>query len=132
MNIEFLKQNILFLWFEWHFFDVPREILKAWKNFLKFNLNYFSVPTLVKTFFYYWRRYKINYGRSFNPGRYFQVFVFNSFSRFVGAVLRFFLIILSLFFEVLIFFLGLVLFLVWFALPVLIALGFIIGVRLLF
>jgi hypothetical protein len=44
---EILSNNIVSLYLEWHFFDASRNILLAWKNFLKFNLNYFSIPLLL-------------------------------------------------------------------------------------
>lgn len=119
-----LRQNIIFLWLEWQFFEAPRGILKAWRNYLKFNLNYFSVPVLLKTFFSPWRRYQYSYGRGFNLGRYFETFTFNMMSRIIGAVLRLFFIFLGLFCEIFIVFGGLVIFLGWLALPLLVLFGF--------
>ncbi|KPJ57079.1 hypothetical protein AMJ49_02840 [Parcubacteria bacterium DG_74_2] len=125
-------QNILFKWIFWHFYDVPKEILKAWKNFLKFNLNYFSVPLLSRTFFYYWRGYRWSYGRGFDLGRYAETFVSNMISRILGAFLRSILIVIGIVTEIFFFFLGLILFFSWFFLPIVLLVSFFYGFRFLF
>ncbi len=126
------RQNIISLWLEWHFFDVPKSILQGWKNYLKFNLNYFSIPVLFKTFFSPWRRYGMSYGKGFNPGRYFEVFIFNLFSRSVGAVLRIFFMVMGLLAEIFIVLSGAVMFLGWLALPLLLLFGLLSGFKILF
>ena len=127
-----MKKILLFQCLSWYFIDCPREILGAWRNFLLFGLDYFSIPLLFKTFFSHWRRTYVPYGRGFSPSRYFQTFVFNLFSRLVGAVLRTFFIIAGVLVEAGIFFAGLVIFLVWLLLPVLLIIIFIFSLRLIF
>jgi len=127
-----MKKILLFQCLTWYFIDCPREILSAWRNFLLFGLDYFSIPLLFKTFFSHWRRTYVPYGRGFSPSRYFQTFVFNLFSRLVGAVLRTFFIIAGVLVEAGIFFAGLVIFLVWLLLPVLLIIIFIFSLRLIF
>ena len=120
------KRNILFQWLFWHFLEVPREILKAWKNFLLFNLNYFSIVLLLKTFFSHWRRYKwTNQERGFNIGRFFECFFSNLISRILGAVIRTVLIFIGLLVEVFIIFAGAVMFIGWLILPALLICGLI-------
>ncbi len=125
------KQNIFFQWISWQFFDVPKNILKAWKNFLKFNLNYFSVIFLLKTLFSPWRRYKMSYGKGFDIGRYVEVFFSNLLFRILGAVMRSFLIIIGLLVEVLIIFVGIALFFSWLILPAILIFGLYHGFRIL-
>lgn len=127
-----LERNIISLWIEWQFFDVPRSILRGWGNYLKFNLNYFSVSTLLKTFFSPWRKYSLAYGKGFNLRRYFEVFIFNLMSRIIGAVLRLFFIFLGLLTEILIILAGAVIFFGWLVLPVLLVAGIFYGFRILF
>jgi len=114
---NFLNENIFFLLIEWHFFDVPKKILAAWKNFLKFTFEFFSISLLLKTFFYHWRRYRFFYQKKFNPWDYFQTFVFNVFSRLIGVVLRFFVLLLGFVLEIFVLIFGLIVFLSWIFLP---------------
>jgi len=128
---SFLKNNLLGQYLIWHFCDVPRNILHAWRNFLLFNLDYFSIPLLIKTLFSPWRRYAQSYGKGLNIGRYFEAFVFNMMSRLIGAILRFFLILVGLLVEIFIFFIGAGILLIWLLLPLLLIGGLIFGFRLL-
>lgn len=127
-----LRHNIISLWLEWQFFDVPKGILEAWRNFLKFNLDYFSIPLLLKTFFSHWRRYSYSYGKRFDLWRYFEAFTFNMMSRIIGAVLRLFFIATGLLIEIFIIFGGAVILLGWLVLPLLLILGFLYGFGILF
>lgn len=116
----------------WQFFDVPKAILKGWQNFLLFNLNYFSVPTLLKTLFSHWRRYRYPYGRAFEIWKNFETFVFNMMSRIIGAILRTIFIIIGLLLEIFIILIGITIFLGWLILPFLLIFGLIFGVKLIF
>jgi len=115
--IEILTQNILIQYLIWYFFDVPREILSGWKNFLTFNLNYFSIPLLFKTFFAHWRQYKWSYGRGFDISKYLEAFFSNMISRILGAAMRAILIFIGILSEILIIIFGLILFFGWVFLP---------------
>lgn len=124
-------ENVFFQYLIWHFFEAPRNILKAWKNFLKFNLNYFSIPLLFKTFFSYWRRYYWTYPKGFDIGKYLEVFFSNLISRTFGAVSRSFLILIGSLVEVFIIFVGIIIFLGWLIMPIFLILGLYHGFRIL-
>jgi len=126
------RQNIFLQMIFWHFFEVPKEILKAWRNFLLFNLHYFSIPLLLKTFFSPWKRYQEYYGRGFNLGRFLEAFFANLIFRILGAIMRTFLIIIGLLTEVILIIVGLLAFLGWLILPVILIIIFILGFRMLF
>jgi hypothetical protein len=111
--------NLFSQWLFWHFFEAPRGILRAWRNYLKFYLEYFSVLFLLRTLFSPWRKYQWSYGRGFDIGRYFEVFFSNLISRILGATLRIFLIMIGILVEIFIIFLGTILFLGWLILPIL-------------
>jgi len=117
MIISTIQKNIFVQYLEWHLFDVPKNILKGWRNFLAFNLNYFSIPLLFKTLFSPWRRYTWAYPRGFDLGGYLEVFFSNLISRTLGAIVRIFFIFLGAAVEIIILLIGLVLFLGWFFLP---------------
>lgn len=112
--------------------ETPKEILNAWKNFLLFNLSYFSVPFLLRTFFSPWRKYQWSYGRGFDVKRYLEAAVSNLFSRAVGAAMRSFLIITGLLTEILIIFAGIIAFFGWLFLPAVLIGGLIFGFNLIF
>jgi len=127
-----MGKNIFFRYLGWQFLDMPKNILKAWNNFLKFNLNYFSIPLLLKTFFSPWRRYSLSFGKGFDLGRIIEVAFSNLISRGLGALMRVFLIISGTIAEVFIFIAGLVIFLGWIILPFLLISGFFFGIRIIF
>ncbi len=124
-----IGQNIFFQYLSWQFWEMPVNILKTWRDFLKFNLNYFSVPLLLKTLFSPWRRYKVSYGRGFDVGRYLEAAFSNLIFRVIGAILRTFLIIAGTLAEILILFAGAVVFMSWLVLPALLIAGLIFGIQ---
>jgi len=124
-----IPQNIFFQYLSWHFFDVPKKILKAFKNILLFNLEYFSIFLLLKTFFSHWRRYSFAYPRGFDIKVYAGVFFSNLISRVLGAVVRTFLIVLGILVEILILLLGGIVFLGWFFFPFILVLLLYFGLK---
>jgi len=127
-----MVQNIFLQYLGWQFWEMPKSILISWKNFLRFGLNYFSLPLLLKTFFSPWRQYKWSYGKGFDIGRYLEVFISNLISRTLGAVLRIFLIIIGILVEIFIIFAGMIIFFGWLILPALLIAGLIFGFKVLF
>jgi len=127
-----MGQNILFQYLTWHYVDQVRVISRAWKNFLRFNLNYFSISLLLKTLFSHWRKYQWSYGRGFDIKRYAEVFFSNLISRVIGAIIRFFLILIGVVAEIIIVLAGIIVFLGWLLLPVLLLAGLWFGFKLLF
>jgi len=117
------KQNILVQWVFWHFIEMPKNILQSWKDIFRFYLNYFSIPLLLKTLFAPWRHNLLLYPKGFDLGEYFEIFISNLISRTIGAILRFFLILIGILIEILIIFFGLIMFLAWFILPIFLIFG---------
>lgn len=128
-NILMMKENIFILYLQWHFVDASKDVLKAWQNYLKFNLNYWSTPLLLKTLFSPWRKHGYSYGKGFNLRRYFEAFSFNMVSRSMGFIMRSFLIVFGVFTEVFVFFAGGVVFLIWIILPFFLILGVFYGFK---
>lgn len=126
------KQNIISQYLSWQFFEMPGNISQAWKNFLKFNLNYFSIPLLLKTLFSHWRRYRWVYPKGLNIGKWFEVAFSNLISRVLGAIMRIILIFIGILAEIFIFFAGLILFFGWLILPALLVGGLIFGFKIIF
>ena len=126
-----MTQNIFFQWLAFHFFDAPGEILKDWRNFLRFNLNYFSILLLFRTLFAYWRKNQWSRPRGFDIGKYIEASFLNLVSRILGAMVRSFLIILGLAVELFIFLGGILVLLGWLMLPVALVAGLIFGLKVL-
>lgn len=123
------KRNIALKLLAWHFYDAPKGILRAFKNFLVFNFNFFSIGLLFKTLFSHWRRYRESYGRGFDIKRYFTVFVGNIISRILGAMVRTAAIFIGLVVEFFIFLAAIFVFLAWLFLPILLLLGLYFGLK---
>lgn len=122
--------GIFIQYLQWHYYEMPRNILWGWRNFLEFGLNYFSTPVLVKTLFSPWRRYHYEYPRGFDPGQWFNALTFNLMSRGIGAVVRLFMISIGMVAEILILLAGIFIFLLWLALPLCVVVLFLLGVKL--
>lgn len=114
---KYKQQNILSNWLFWHFYEVPKSLFFSWKNFLSFGLDFFSVHILILTLFSHWRRYKWTYPKGFSPRGYFEAFISNIFSRIIGAIVRFFLIIAGIAAEILILLVGAIVVLFWIVMP---------------
>lgn len=121
--------NIFIQWLEFQFVDVPREILKAWRNFLLFNLKFFSVGLLLKTFFSYWRNNKWSSPRSFDIGGFFSAAAGNLISRILGALMRSLLIVVGILAEIFILAVGAVILAAWIVLPAVLILGILFGLN---
>ena len=126
-----IEKNILSAFIFWLFFEVPKEILKGWINFLKFGLNFFSIPQLIKTLFSHWRRYKWFYPRGFDFWKYSETLFSNLISRTLGAVLRSVLIAVGIVFEGFVLVAGLLVLLAWFVFPFILILAIYNGFRIL-
>lgn len=123
---------LIFEYLSWHFFEMPKIILGAWKNYLKFGNYFFSITLLLKSLFSPWKRITWSYGKGFSPTRYFQVWFSNLFSRTVGLVLRSVLIVIGLAFEIIILILGGIFYIFWIFLPAIIISFLVFGIRLIF
>lgn len=100
------KRNIISSWFFWHYSVALNIAWQRWRDFMRFNRDYFSIPFLLKTLLSPWRRYKFSYGRGFDIGRILEALTFNMFSRVMGAIVRIAVIIIGTALQVLIFFFG--------------------------
>ncbi|OGZ84717.1 MAG: hypothetical protein A2599_03690 [Candidatus Staskawiczbacteria bacterium RIFOXYD1_FULL_39_28] len=119
------NQNIISLWIFWHFFEMPKFLILVWKNYLMFATNYFSFILLLKTFFAPWRRYNWRYPKGFDVVEILNTFISNIFSRFLGSVIRIFLIIFGFVFQIFVLTAGAVILLGWIFMPFLVIIGLI-------
>ncbi len=129
---NFARQNIFLCWLQWFFLEAPLEIIRGWRNILVFNANYFSVSLLLKTLFAFWRQYQWYYPKSFDLGKYLEVFFSNMISRTLGAIIRLLIIFFGVVTEIFIFMAGIIVITLWFMLPIIIIWSGILGIKLLF
>ena len=122
--------NNLALFLDWYFIELPKKISRIWLNFLWFINNYFSLIDLLKTFFFPWKGYYYSYREGgFDPARWMGNLIFNTFSRFIGMILRLLVIILGIIAEIFIVILGILFFFSWAIFPVLLILSFLKGFK---
>ncbi len=113
------KRGIFSAWVSWHYFNALGEIYARWRDLLLFNLNYFSIPFLLRTLFAPWRKYRLSYGKGFDIGRAAEILVFNAFSRVTGMILRILVIFFGIISQTLFFLGGAIFVAVWIILPLL-------------
>ncbi len=117
------EQNIFIVWLEWQFYEMPKFLLHVWNNYMMFATNFFSFKLLLKTFFSPWRRYKWSYPKSFDIVEFFNALISNTFSRILGAFMRIILIVVGALFQALVALAGLIIFVCWFLVPIIIIAG---------
>lgn len=107
----------------WYFVKVPAKIIEGWFNFLKFNMEFFSMPLLLKTLFSQWRRYGWSYPRGLDIPKMLEIFFSNLILRVLGMVMRLILIAIGFISEIVIFVIGAFVLAGWLALPLLLFLS---------
>lgn len=110
-------QDIFSLWFLWQFYEMPAFLFLVWKNYIKFALNYFSLPILLRSFFAPWHKYNWRYPKTFDILGFFNTLISNVFSRIIGAIMRIMLIIVGLVFQIFVLMAGLIMFVSWLLIP---------------
>jgi len=102
--------NIFIKYLYWQLILTPQKVLIILKNYLAFGFDFFSIKETLRSLFSLWRRYLWNYGRGFDFGRYFEVFISNVITRIIGFIMRLFLITFFLIYELTVLVLGIALF----------------------
>ena len=118
---------------EWYLLDKPKLLLKAWFNYLRFYLKFFSILLLLKTLFSPWRQYEWKrQTRGFNLNEIMKIHFSNLISRILGFIVRVVMIFVGLAVEFFVFIIGLGVVIGWFFLPVIMVIVLIKGLELLF
>lgn len=108
---------IIAIFWRWYYTEAIKNILKGWRNFIIFSLEYFSIPLLLKTLFAPWKRDITRRPRGLDVKQLFESLVFNLISRGIGFIVRFLTIWVGILFFFLVIILGAVFFVVWLFLP---------------
>jgi hypothetical protein len=118
------RDNIIFSWLLWQFYQMPKFLLQVWNNYFVFATNLFSLPLLLKTLFSPWRKYKWGYPKGFDLVEFLNTLISNIFSRFLGALMRIALIIAGIVLQIFVAVAGLIIFVAWLMIPFIIIAGF--------
>ena len=116
----------------WHYSLALKDLTRIYRNLVVFVYHFFSLPVLVKTFFAPWRRLGERYRPGSYPQAWLETLILNTIMRLVGIIARLALMVVGLVALGLAVVLGLLSYLVWLALPWLIAILFLTGLKLLF
>lgn len=93
--------------------------MTGWKNYIIFATQYFSIPLLLRTLFYPWKRDITKKPRGLDIKKFFEYLVFNAISRGIGFIVRFLTIIVGIVFLFLTIIAGAIFFVLWLLLPLL-------------
>ncbi|MBD3282096.1 MAG: hypothetical protein GF387_00570 [Candidatus Portnoybacteria bacterium] len=113
-----IKTVLIFLY--WFYNEEVKDIIKGWKNFLIFSTEYFSIPLLLKTLFSPWKRDITKKPRGLDLKKIFEYIMYNLISRGTGFIIRFFTIIVGIFFFILTIIAGAIILILWLFLPLII------------
>jgi hypothetical protein len=112
--------SIVLVFWKWYYGEAAKNVLTAWKNFIIFAINYFSISLLLKTLFAPWKRDITKKPQGLNFKKFFEYIVFNAISRGLGFVVRFFTIIAGIIYLILTIVVGAIFFILWLVLPIII------------
>ena len=116
----------------WHYGRAYRDMFAVWMNLLWFIFNFFSIFMLLGTLFQPWKRMGEGYSKGFDPAGWAETFIVNTLMRIVGAGARLTLILFGLLLAALLFFAGVIFFIVWTIMPVFLIAVILLGIYLLF
>lgn len=117
--------NIFLKFLYWQFILSPKKVLLITKNYLLFGCEFFSIKGTLKSLFSPWKMTSWSYGKGLDVGRYFETFISNIFTRIIGFVMRTFLIIVFVIFEIFIIITGTICFILSIIYPILALIGII-------
>ncbi len=110
----------LIQYYFWHYGKGVRNFLSLWGNFLWFAYNFFSIPLLLKTLFSPFERLSEEYKKGLDVGALFGTLLVNTLMRFVGALVRLFIIGMGIVALFALGAIGLALFVIWLTLPLIV------------
>jgi len=114
---------IILEYFYWQFIEVPKKIVKVFANLIWFGYNFFSVEYCLKTLFNPWRKIAWSYNKGFCLKDHIETFTSNIVSRVMGFLMRVFIVLAWIIYELIIIVLGIALMVFWILLPIIGILG---------
>ncbi len=111
---------IIYDYFVWHYTRAWREIGGVWRNYLWFVVHFFSIPQLMRSWFAPFKRVTEGRGNTWNFEDLAGFVVINILSRVIGAIVRTVLILIGLVALLVTFCVGMLIYITWILLPVII------------
>ena len=119
--------QIASLYIVWHYSRALHDYFALWENSFRFILHFFSMSLLARTFFSPFHRLRETPPRGFHPTDYVASMTVNMIMRIVGILMRFILLLAGFLGLVLVAVSGLLFFIAWIFLPVLVLALLILG-----
>ena len=120
-----MSSSVVLLFIRWYLFDAPKGIARAWRNFLVWAVNVFSLDLHLRHLLSPWRRAVIPYAaKGFDFSLWFDSVLITNFSRLLGFVIRTVTIFIGLFWLLIVLVIGLLIFIGWYILPFIIIYNF--------
>ena len=116
----------------WHYAQAPKLLLGVWMNLLWYLGHIFSVESLLKSLFSPWKRIVAERTKAWDFEDIASAALVNFVSRIIGALMRIFLVVVGRLAQLLLLIFGLIFYLSWFILPVLIGVTFLYGLSLVY
>jgi len=123
--------NLVLRYIVWHYSKAFVDIWGILKNFLWFFYHFFSIPVLFSTLFEPWKRISEKKRSGFEIFDFFSVLIINTTMRTIGFLMRIILITIGSISIVLVFVVGLLFFVLWIFVPIIIIAVLIAGITLL-
>jgi hypothetical protein len=109
--------GITLVFWKWYYSEAVKNVLAAWRNFVIFALNYFSIPLLLRTLFAPWKRDITRKPRGLDIKKLFDYLAFNLISRGLGFLVRVITILVGIVFLILVAVAGAIFFVLWLVMP---------------
>lgn len=105
---------MIHIFLSWYFVDIPKHIKKVWFNYLWFFEKYFALKELIKDYIAPWKGlYFERETIGFDIWEMIYVAFSNTFSRFIGMLIRTIALIIGFIVVFLVFFAGIAAFIGW-------------------
>ncbi|MCX6702015.1 MAG: hypothetical protein NTX96_02355 [Candidatus Zambryskibacteria bacterium] len=110
--------SFIFSYLYWHYSKAFLNIWGIFSNFLWATYRFFSIPLLLKTFFYPWHHLDDSYSKKLDVQDFFGTLITNTLMRLVGMFIRLIVICIGIICLFFVFIFEIIFFLIWIILPV--------------
>jgi hypothetical protein len=126
-----LQRIIVLRFWGWYYTGAVKNLVRAWKNFIIFVREYYSIPLLLRTLIVPWRRDVTRRPRGLDIKKLFEALAFNLISRGIGFIIRSITVVIGLICLIGVIILGFVTLVIWLILPMVLLFFIVVGVLLL-